>query len=494
MVCLDELPTEILKCIFEFTPSYTQKVLLRTSHRFNAITAPIFYRNVLLYVNPERRYFPHTHLSLFFRTIRNNRNLAHCVRELRVGGATPRTLKIEFTVDEIDDEEELRDADVDGWVFRAVPRPKPEMRQSGGKQIYKSCNGDLVMAVKIGRLKNLEILDLAYGIWSNSTAIPVVFMKQCLKRLKKVNLDIQPINPSQPMAHEFWTVLNGVKGPKSIDRVDLQHLLNLPHIESIACVAADCKFSSSDEDEDEEEFDEEFGPIEQPCKNLTCLRFQGSRLSQSTLGTILEAAPRLRILEYEFWIHTNANGGFAQYLDCEQMDTILEPVRDTLQQLSINIDYAEQLAPTTTVSWGGRGTMQSLATFPQLTSIEIPHTFLLGWSPDRSGIRLVDVLPRSLESLIILTGKLYYFESYQWDPGAIFDRLYDFVVNRNTHTPVLKLIEVHSLGGHRFMSHYSQLRRASDENGIRLRIDSYDGYYNIFVRPRTQNRPRGDFT
>jgi hypothetical protein len=67
-------------------------------------------------------------------------------------------------------------------------------------------------------------------------------------------------------------------------------------------------------------------------------------MSKSTLRMILEATPKLQKLKYEFWMHTSVMGEFEGYLDCEQMKTALEPVRSTLRELSIGIDYVETFA------------------------------------------------------------------------------------------------------------------------------------------------------
>jgi hypothetical protein len=127
--------------------------------------------------------------------------------------------------------------------------------------------------------------------------------------------------------------------------------------------------------------------------------------------------------------------------------------------------------------------MRSLATFPQLTRVEIPHVFLLGWSATESQTRLIDVLPRSLKSLVILTKKLYYFQSYKWNHGAIFARLYDLVIKKNTHAPVLERIEVRGFGTrHDHKSQYAQLRRACEENGVRICTGDSDDYYDYSFR------------
>jgi hypothetical protein len=189
-------------------------------------------------------------------------------------------------------------------------------------------------------------------------------MKRCLKKLKTVRFDTEPLAPplegtldpiSNPRPTD-WDTLSPYS-PKSILRIDLRCLLSHPDLESITCVAADRKYTNiivdmdaedmdsedmnegdlneedldeeglneggllaqvlneeEDEEEEEEEEEEEFGPIEQPCKNLTSLSFERSRLSQSTLGKILDAAPRLQKLKYEFWIHTSVMGEFISIL------------------------------------------------------------------------------------------------------------------------------------------------------------------------------------
>lgn len=170
--------------------------------------------------------------------------------------------------------------------------------------------------------------------------------------------------------------------------------------------------------------------------------------------------------------------------------TTLEPARDTLQELSISVDYVEKFAQSVAgqlgkqIVWRGRRTtIRSLATFPQLTSVEIPHVFLLGWRSAQSQIRLVDVLPRSLKSLVILTKKLPYFESYKWNHVAIFDRLYDLVLNKDTNAPTRERIEVKGFRTrHDYRSQYARLRLACHEKGVRMSTGDHDDYYDYSFR------------
>lgn len=580
MVLLDELPIEILKQILEFIP--ISRAILRTNRRINAVATPIYYRYVFLYTDSKDDKKVNTMVGKFFRTVRSNRIIAHSVRKIVIAGSRPDAYKIKFTIDEIDDEEEMRDAGIeDEWIFDELARPKYEMRLGNKKQTTQLREPDTVIAATLGRLKNLEILNLSHGIWAESFDLPILFEKKYLKKLKKVWLDTEPLRPIMTLEEEErargpsdWDTYSPYN-PRAIHRRTLQHLLSLPYMESITCVAADRKYNyyaepflneddmfssdsnaegvdaegmdeenpdekdsdeeSSDEeylngkdlneermnaegatadnmdaevadsgdsneessgqgnsneedfleDSDEEDLEVEFGPIEQPCEHLTSLSFERSRMSQSTLQMILEATPKLQKLKYEFWMHTSARGEFEEYFDCEQMDTTLGPVRDTLQELSVGIDYVETFAQAFAsqfgrlVDWEGRQTtMRTLVSFPKLTSLEIPHVFLLGWRSTESEIQFGDVLPRTLKSLVILIKKLPYFQSYEWSEGAIFDRLRDLVLNKDMHVPDLEHVEVTGLGRRcGYMTQYSKLRRASHANGVRLSMGEYDDFY-----------------
>jgi hypothetical protein len=122
----------------------------------------------------------------FFRTVRNNPTIAHSVRRIYFGGSRPDTYTIKFTIDEVDDEEEMRLAEIkDDWIFDELPRPKYEMRQSGKKQIIDLRDLDTFIAVTLARLKNLEYLDLAHGVWAKSYHLPVLFERKYLKEVEK---------------------------------------------------------------------------------------------------------------------------------------------------------------------------------------------------------------------------------------------------------------------------------------------------------------------
>lgn len=176
----------------------------------------------------------------------------------------------------------------DEWIFDMIPRPKDEMREDKKKQIIQVLDPDTVIAVTLARLKNLEDLNPDHGIWTKSWDLPVLFERKYPQNLKKVRLDMQPlpylVGTPRPSDWDTYSPYN----PKSMHRRTLQHLLSLPYMESIACVAADRKYSFIDEyvnrenmdvgdmdmgDSDAEDFDVEFVPIEQPYKNLISLSF-----------------------------------------------------------------------------------------------------------------------------------------------------------------------------------------------------------------------------
>jgi hypothetical protein len=73
----------------------------------------------------------------------------------------------------------------DDWIFDELPRPKYETRQSGKKQIIELRDPDTFIAVTLARLKNLEDLDLAHGVWAISYHLPVLFERKYLKEVEK---------------------------------------------------------------------------------------------------------------------------------------------------------------------------------------------------------------------------------------------------------------------------------------------------------------------
>lgn len=122
MVSLDDLPTEILKQIFEYLLNHSS--LVKTNRRCNAIATPLYYRDVFLYTDAKDEKQANAMSPKFFRTVRNNPTIAHSVRRICISGSRPDTYKVKFTVDEIGDEQEMRDAGIeDDWLFDELPRP-----------------------------------------------------------------------------------------------------------------------------------------------------------------------------------------------------------------------------------------------------------------------------------------------------------------------------------------------------------------------------------
>ena len=127
---------------------------MKRNRRCNAIATPLYYHYVFLYTDAKDEKKANAMVPKFFRTARNNPTIAHSVRRLYIGGSRPDTYKIKFTIDEMDDEEEMRFAGIeDDWIFDELPHSKYEMRQSGKKQIIELRDPDIIIAVTLARLK-----------------------------------------------------------------------------------------------------------------------------------------------------------------------------------------------------------------------------------------------------------------------------------------------------------------------------------------------------
>lgn len=430
MASLDALPTEILNLILNYTSSSTQHQLVSTCRRLNTQVAPILYRDVALNVREEDQKSLDSRIACFFRTIRDDQNLAHYVRELSIKGHRPAGIEVGY----------IPTSENDG---KDTTEQQNHQQLARKKLVYETCDTNSVIAAMLHKLEKLETLHLEYAFWSENVFLPVIY-QNCLKKLKKINLGI--MFPPFPTG-QYGEVWDRMQGSNQIDMNQLRSLMSLPLIESITCVAADGEKGSDEKDDDAE-------LVSMPiAQNLTSLKFLRSKLTPRGLGKILSATPKLQQLEYEFWIDGKLNEELVHYYDCAQLDNALKPVRNVLERLRLNILFHGDHTVMYLNGWSWRtevrGILRSLASFTQLTHLHIPHFLLLGRTiQEADAVKYVDMLPRSLKFLSVSTRDLPPLRpvlSSDFANEKLLDRLYEYVDAREMHAPYLEWIQIRNL-------------------------------------------------
>ena len=143
-----------------------------------------------------------------------------------------------------------------------------------------------------------------------------------------------------------------------------------------------------------------FWPLSQPPApgTLTTLRLERSKCPLSTLMPVLDQAPSLRSLSYDFTVATSDS-----IVDLQKLHTTLKKISSTLEDLKIGffhwLDDPEFSAMDVQVA----GSLGPFREFNRLTSLELPLPMLFEDSLLRTipTPRLADVLPPNLRRLVL---------------------------------------------------------------------------------------------
>lgn len=420
MAPIEELPAEILHLILVHTSLKTQKQLLFTSRRFYNLVIPYVYRKATFTLHPSDKNNSKAKILLFIRSLADNPTLADFVKDFSVQGSKPLTIPLNYP-----GEPPVSNP----WITSSNLFPTG-MFDRWRNQLLKG-DTNAIIALLIVNLKNLETLQLGYDIWSDSQYLAAV-----LPHMTRLQEACFPEQTRDLMYRGAPDIFRTFDGPISYDMNQLRNLLRLPRIKSITCSAAECNRDGT------------FVALRRPCTSLSRLSLTRCELTQATLARVLRATPRLRELEYDSMINMYSGGAISQYFDCEQMDTALEPVRDTLEYLRIDVLFWTQHPSLFDIEsgydWGVKGTLTSLSAFPRLTKIKIPFVLLMGWEPQEGSTRqqLAAVLPRSLRDIEFLRSSLDGFEKDKWDRPAECSRMIEYIEGRHTHAPELRIIRV----------------------------------------------------
>ncbi|KAI9795190.1 MAG: hypothetical protein M1816_000212 [Peltula sp. TS41687] len=150
------------------------------------------------------------------------------------------------------------------------------------------------------------------------------------------------------------------------------------------------------------------------ASTLTTLILKKCPLSAGNLDMLLQASPNLKKLQWGIAIDAAQRKG---WFNAARFRRSLDAVKDSLEHLDLSVPlwtsvrllYINMRMPCV----GIQGSLGSLKDFSNLTYLSLAWPILLGWKANGSA-RLTDVLPESLETLI-LQDDMYHWWGYQWD-------------------------------------------------------------------------------
>lgn len=170
---------------------------------------------------------------------------------------------------------------------------------------------------------------------------------------------------------------------------------------------------------------------------LTSLCLKRSHAEPHILQALTAIAPKLKTLEYDYWLH------YALYLDTEALLKALDPIKDSLEELVIAfIPFSPDAAdPGEQGDQIIRGALGSLKHLHRLQSLEISLTVLLGWYAE-SAKGLANVLPASLQA-VTFRDDCIGSDGFEWWDETSMDTFTAFLTSDwRSFTPLLKSFNV----------------------------------------------------
>lgn len=344
-----------------------------------------------------------TSIALFIRTIVRRPQLGHHVRTLTLMGVSPspRSRNHDHLTPSILDQEDLSKCVVNELLHVQVTSAKTwiELLQAG--------NMDAMVALLIAHVPNLTSLHLGPSFTTNNA---------CFGLLLRSAL-CEPITHNLPTFTHLRT-LNFNAGRFSHSTLSMRHqnapnvllFFYLPSIERIR-ISFDCPG----------DFTWPSPRCEAPLSHTLRELDLGCPFRAAYLGNTLSVTRNLKSLRWD-WHHGGVTSPFGDdgVIDLGQIAAALSIVQETLEQLIITARCtfgANKQFPHCT----SRGSLQLLAAFPSIKTLKVPIAFLMGWTRDEQHWNLWDVIPKTVESVIIMDDLWYHNRSYIWTEKAIFD-------------------------------------------------------------------------
>lgn len=156
------------------------------------------------------------------------------------------------------------------------------------------------------------------------------------------------------------------------------------------------------------------------------------------LEIVLSVAHNLKSLRWN-WYHEGVTTPHKDdgLIDLDQVSAALSVVRESLTELVITAKCTRG-ANTQFTQPSCKGSLQLLANFPSMKTLQAPIAFLMGWSRDDPHWGLSDVVPKTIESLTIKDELWYHHQSYIWNEQAVLDVIRAWLADSERLPPNLR--------------------------------------------------------
>lgn len=427
MALIEELPLELLRRVISHLPRKDLSALSCASKTIRTAVEPALYREITF--NWERNGKNHPPVHLLLRCIVNRPDLALCIGRLDFCGQKPyskwesckwrRRCKIptgqSCSIWEHDNKPDFTSADmmVMASLIISLHLPAEDLWL---RELYRG-GVDVHIALMLSQTLNLRHLRLDSD-FQQETGFVGTILKKAAAMSQKPRLEVlEHINYSSDISDDPDITYHDV---------DLDQILSLFFIPSIKSVRMALPAKNI------------VWPSQKaPISSLTSLILHHTQLSEEMLGHLLLATPSLRSLQYHSWFNIDSEGRLGRahwkYFDCAKLGQSLACVQGSLENLVISVRF---ISLQTDVALGGfrgmTGRLDTLHSFKNLLSLEIPTIVLLGWSA-AAPVKLSDLLPPSLRHLC-LTDDLHELGEDEWGDEALLPLTQEFLEERSFGT------------------------------------------------------------
>lgn len=172
--------------------------------------------------------------------------------------------------------------------------------------------------------------------------------------------------------------------------------------------------------------------------SLTKLVLHHTQILPEELSPILSATPNLRHLEYRATYDCDkgrrSKGIWITFFDCPEFSDALAHVQASLESLIISLQWfsLQTDVHNTGVGTPVNGTLKNLSNFGKLLDLNVPYSLLLcDKGPTTQSPSLLDILPRSLRSLMLTDETEMFFETGWLGGMKLADAIWDYLRDRD---------------------------------------------------------------